>query len=331
MKAVLEKFEKDLDKCSRCGLCQSVCPVYRVMKTESAVSRGKFLQLLGVIKGHLTLSKKIINNLDICLNCGACKDFCPSDIDACEIFSCAYNDFSDKKPFLKILTSLWMFKFKLLFLKPFLYRLRKKTRSESGSVLFFKGCLSKNNPFGIKDGNFVCCGIPFFTKGRRDIYEKLKKTNIERAKNAEIILFDCATCLDTFKKYNTGKKLILISDLLSDKGAPKLKRHFKVMYHHPCHFNSAGIKKEKIESFLTSIKNLEFVNTESSCCGFSGDFFIRHPLLSRQINKKCRENYIKQDADVILTSCPTCLWGLIFAGTGKKVEKLDDFLAKNLK
>jgi len=324
-KAVLKNFEKDLDKCSRCALCQSVCPIYDVLKTESAVSRGKFLQLLGVIRGDLDLSPKIIQNLDICLNCGACKDFCPSEINAEEIFSHTYEEYLNKKPLLKILNSYWLFKLKTLAFRHFTLFNKK---SDNEKILFFKGCLSKDNFLGVKDGGFKCCGLPFLTKGRRDIYEKLKRHNVKRAKNAQTVLFDCASCLNSFKNYGTDKNLVLISDLL--KGELELKKPAAVMYHHPCHLKSAGISKEKIESFLTGIKNLRLIPTKSSCCGFSGDFFLRHPRLTKKVNEKCAKNYTEK-ADFILTSCPTCLWGLKFANTGKRVQSLDEFLAKNLK
>lgn len=42
--------------------------------------------LNGVIKGDLKLNKNINKYLDMCLKCNACKDFCPSGIDARQIF-----------------------------------------------------------------------------------------------------------------------------------------------------------------------------------------------------------------------------------------------------
>ena len=80
-------FKEDLFKCSKCGLCQSVCPVYKVSKNECAASRGKFTILNGVQNGELALSPSVAKNLDMCLNCNACKDFCPSGIDARQIFA----------------------------------------------------------------------------------------------------------------------------------------------------------------------------------------------------------------------------------------------------
>lgn len=46
----LEDFKEDINKCSKCGLCQSVCPVYKITGNDCAVSRGKFVMLDGVLK-----------------------------------------------------------------------------------------------------------------------------------------------------------------------------------------------------------------------------------------------------------------------------------------
>ena len=60
----LNDFKDDINKCSKCGLCQSVCPVYKITGNDCAVSRGKFVMLDGVIKGDLKLNKNIEKYLD---------------------------------------------------------------------------------------------------------------------------------------------------------------------------------------------------------------------------------------------------------------------------
>ena len=59
-----EDYEEEIYKCSRCGLCQSVCPVFKATLNECAVSRGKFNILNGIIKGDLTFSNKEKKYLD---------------------------------------------------------------------------------------------------------------------------------------------------------------------------------------------------------------------------------------------------------------------------
>jgi len=52
----------------------------------------------GIIKGDLQLNKNVNKYLDMCLKCNACKDFCPSGIDAREIFISAKSEYFQKNP-----------------------------------------------------------------------------------------------------------------------------------------------------------------------------------------------------------------------------------------
>lgn len=88
----LKDYAEDIYKCTKCGLCQSVCPVYKSTGLETAVSRGKFTLLNGIIKGKLKFNKKISKNLELCLGCKACHDFCPSGISAEEIIAAARHE-----------------------------------------------------------------------------------------------------------------------------------------------------------------------------------------------------------------------------------------------
>lgn len=88
----LKNYAEDVYKCTKCGLCQSVCPVYKATGLETAVSRGKFTLLNGVITGKLKLNKNISKTLELCLGCKACFDFCPSGISAEEIITAARNE-----------------------------------------------------------------------------------------------------------------------------------------------------------------------------------------------------------------------------------------------
>ena len=111
------EYGEDIYKCSRCGLCQSVCPVYRATLSECAVSKGKFNMLNGVLNGDLSFSKQLKKYLDMCTGCNACKNFCPSDIDARKIFVAAkYDYYKTCKLSLidKILNSYFFFKAILL-------------------------------------------------------------------------------------------------------------------------------------------------------------------------------------------------------------------------
>lgn len=88
----LSDYKEDVYKCTRCGLCQSVCPVFEQTGLEGAVSRGKFTLLNGIINKDIKFTKKVSSYLDLCLNCNACSDFCPSEIKIEEILTAAKNE-----------------------------------------------------------------------------------------------------------------------------------------------------------------------------------------------------------------------------------------------
>lgn len=85
----LKDYSEEIYKCTKCGFCQAVCPIYEETGLETAVSRGKFTLLHGILTGKVEFSPKIAKYLDMCLGCKACYDFCPSGISAEEIITAA--------------------------------------------------------------------------------------------------------------------------------------------------------------------------------------------------------------------------------------------------
>ena len=66
----LKNFKQQINSCSKCGLCQSQCPIYKITGNDCTVSRGHFIMLQGLIKGDLKMSKTINHYLNLCLKCG---------------------------------------------------------------------------------------------------------------------------------------------------------------------------------------------------------------------------------------------------------------------
>ena len=102
-------IKEEVYKCSKCGLCQSVCPIFLATKNEMYLSRGRYNILNNYFNYGKPLSKKFIKELDICLNCNACKNFCPSSIDSAKIFTLLKSRYQKK------LFPFWI-KFKLILL-----------------------------------------------------------------------------------------------------------------------------------------------------------------------------------------------------------------------
>ncbi len=58
--------------CKNCGLCKSVCPVYKVTLMEKYSPLGKIKIIRNKINSDV---------FNFCTLCGACKEICPLDID----------------------------------------------------------------------------------------------------------------------------------------------------------------------------------------------------------------------------------------------------------
>ncbi|MCP4670419.1 MAG: (Fe-S)-binding protein, partial [Desulfobacula sp.] len=69
-----------LQNCSKCGLCLSICPVYKVALQEHASPRAR-LQLIQYYNNKkLISSARLKDIISKCLMCGSCTAICPSGI-----------------------------------------------------------------------------------------------------------------------------------------------------------------------------------------------------------------------------------------------------------
>lgn len=71
---------KITDTCVQCGLCSPHCPTYRLSEDENESPRGRLMLGKAVLKGDLTLTPRIQNHIDSCLQCRSCERVCPSGV-----------------------------------------------------------------------------------------------------------------------------------------------------------------------------------------------------------------------------------------------------------
>ena len=236
----LEDFKVEINKCSKCGLCQSVCPIYKLTGNDCAVSRGKFVMLDGVLKGDLKLNRNINKYLDLCLKCDKCSNFCPSSIDVCKILETAKYNYEKNTlwgKFIFFLESKYVFGnllklFKIIINFPPLRDEKQLIASEASNrdvgaeanklkLLYFKGCVNNifpqtdkflhklfdNSDVEIIEKDFDCCGLPFLSSGNLERFEEVKKHNLELMNcDFDYILTDCASCESTLKSYFQSTK-----------------------------------------------------------------------------------------------------------------------------
>lgn len=336
----LKDFAEDINKCSKCGLCQSVCPVYKLTGNDCAVSRGKFVMLDGVLKGDLELNANIEKYLDMCLKCGKCKNFCPSNIDVCEIFNTAKYEYASETlhgKFEKFLESRFLLGNFIKTAKTIIPRKRFDKKGKT-KLLYFKGCVNDVFPkvenalklvfshldVEIIERDFECCGLPFLSSGNMERFEEVKNHNLQLINDCEYdyILTDCASCADTLKSYGC-KNIINAVEFLTTQNLKYLfKKPVKVTFHKPCHLEDDSF----VKSIFKKCENLEYIEMKDydECCGFAGEFAIKNHEISKKISSLKAKNIIDTGADIVITSCPACVMGIHqgFIAINKKSPKI---------
>ena len=341
----LEEYKERIHSCSKCGLCQAVCPIYKITGNDCTVSRGHFIMLRGLIKGDLKMSSQLNRYLDLCLKCGACTKFCPSGIDVVDIIASAKAEYF-KIHFLEKLVSFvqknFLFGVGVKFLSLFAGTIKSKKFDKK--VIYFGGCSGnvKGNKSVVKLLNacgvevfspkFNCCGIPFYVRGDMKSFEQAKESylNIVKQNNITDVVTTCASCEKTIKSFTKELNVNNIFTYIRENQLRlKLKKKIKVTFHKPCNLDNF----EDIEWILEHTENLEYVEMKDfdSCCGLNGITRLNeYSIMSKIFKNKC-DNIKKSGAQIVLTSCLGCEIALSLYGFGKyKVQDFTEFLVKNV-
>ena len=74
-KNLIEEASAIFDKCIKCGMCKSLCPVFKAIREEKVSPRGK----------SIILQEKILDEVIFkCNLCRACEQICPLNIKICD-------------------------------------------------------------------------------------------------------------------------------------------------------------------------------------------------------------------------------------------------------
>lgn len=85
-KEKIEKWERELSKCIRCGTCRKVCPIHAELDDESYTARGKLYLVDQLIHGDFLLSDEFVGMISKCVMCKGCAANCPSGVNTYDIF-----------------------------------------------------------------------------------------------------------------------------------------------------------------------------------------------------------------------------------------------------
>jgi glycolate oxidase iron-sulfur subunit len=130
---------REASKCSQCGVCAAVCPVFRELQQETYSSRGKTEIAKALLEGTLPYSEYTGDIFSKCLLCLNCKATCPSGVDQSKLILGVRAELAKRKglPLSKRVAFKYLLKNRSLFgkaLKAFSF-LQKFTSTEGNGKL----------------------------------------------------------------------------------------------------------------------------------------------------------------------------------------------------
>lgn len=273
------------------------------------LSRGRYIVLNNFFNNHKKLSRKFIENLDICLNCNKCKDFCPSNIDMVDIST-------------KLKSEYKMFKIPFYikyFLKLFFYSMRKEKPSvcknndsvkyTKDKVVFFQGCINKYVDSSDKNAslNIIeklgykvklvsqnCCGLPFLSDGNIPLFNKNAEKIVKSVpSDVKYIVCSCDSCYETLKSIESiSDKLITLDKLLEQNGY-YIHDKVDVLYHRPL--------TRKENCYLPA--SVKYINKKGCCSTMENFLAFKHPNIASQLYDTVFYKKEEIQDKIVLTTC----------------------------
>ncbi len=224
--------DDDLFRCSRCGNCLAVCPVYKNTLDESVAPRGKLSLIEAVGNKKLTFSDKVSEKVYTCTLCNHCNSECPSGVKITGLFEEMRADLVDSE---KYPAALDMLKNRIStahnvtfdtnegridWIKQLPGVSPEKYLKDTAEVVYFPGCVASFSPRSFSIPRAVvqlleiagidlallgddewCCGFPLLSAGIREGAVKQADHNIRMVKNkkAKVLVTSCPSCYHTWK------------------------------------------------------------------------------------------------------------------------------------
>jgi len=348
----IQKVKEALNTCTMCGFCKAVCPSFKSIGWDSAVSRGRLILTYGLLTGQLGVDESVIENIYTCTTCADCNRRCPSTVDIVEIIELCRADLVANGHILPkhktIVDNV------LKYNNPFaegtsvVKTLGKEPRK--AKVGYYAGCTATYREKKISASTIsildklgvdytmvdeVCCGSVLQRIGADDKYAvELMKKNVDtiKAQGIETLILSCAGCYRMFKieypkHVEVPFNVLHMSEFLAKQDL-KLKSlgNVKVTYHDPCHLGRHCKVYEPPREVLKKFPGIEFKEMKfnkaaSHCCGGGGGVRSAYPEEAKDIAAMRLSE--APFADLIVTTCPFCVANLNAAVGDRKVKIID--------
>lgn len=348
----LEKVRNAVNICTMCGFCKSVCPSFKSIGWDSALSRGRIAITYGLLTGELEPDESVVRSMYTCTTCADCVRRCTSKVQIVDIIEMCRADLVRSGHILP--KHKGMCENILRTGNPFgeisSRREALGRTPHKAKVGYFAGCtatfrsketsratMSILDKLGVDFTTIdeTCCGSVMQRVGwpQEDV-TKLFQQNVDaiKALGIETLVLSCAGCYRMFKheypKYvDVPFEVLHITEFLQDKDL-KL-RHMegvKATYHDPCHLGRHCGVYEAPRKVIAKIPDLEFKEMQynrqfSHCCGGGGGVRAAYPEESMDIAGTRLDE--AGDADLMITCCPFCVTNLGAAVGDRKIEVRD--------
>ena len=306
----------------RCELMQSIRQYPTKMVKDAVVSMFPVPELEGK-----RISTRIIGT---CLQCGACKDFCPTDIDLEKFFSDFRHMMAEEGSFPP--------PFHNFFVQDYLFTetddvrvVRPAPNGEKGKYAFFPGCQLGGvvpeavlKTYGLllekmPDTSYMaaCCGVPAHWAGKGELFqEHLKRLREDWASLGEpTLILACVTCQKTFEAFLPEISTVSLYTLLADYSFPDALAGAgeRVAVFDPCASRRWEESQKSVRDLAQmagyELEELENSGPEAVCCGYGGHAHIAKNGYTDRITAKrvgesdlpylaycanCKESFVEQ-------------------------------------
>jgi Fe-S oxidoreductase len=331
------KFRDQVLRCSSCGFCRAVCPVFGLTKRPAFNARGKMLILKEVMDGNVPLNDELVETLFQCTTCASCANQCPSGVNPPEIIKQVRKDmvqggachpaFEGMNRVLQEYTNIYGEDEPEDF---------ERERNKKAEIVFFIGCVGSYREdeatlatLDVLDHlkvdytliDEVCCSGALGDVGF-DVNKKLAKTNVDliMATGAKTVVTGCPYCSRTFndkEEYSAlrdgGRHIIHVSQFLKDYDFG-VKTDKRVTYHDPCdlgrHCGIYDEPREIIGRMAQNFVELRHNRADALCCGAGGGVRGAFAKNSIAMARRRLEEVEEIGAEVVLTECNSCVHNL---------------------
>ncbi len=331
----------DITKCSRCGKCTAVCPMFEKTRSwETGVARGRLLLAWGLARGDLEINDELVEAIYHCPTCMLCEQECTAGVKVTEIIREARTYIAESQISIPFSHKGAFDTVARITLRDGLNRdwldLIEGDFQEYGDIVYFPGCLPYMEPLldldlgagriisgavkifnraGIQPAvikELACCGHDAFWSGQYQFFNALREKNSRLLKEAKIIVTSCAEGYRTLKsEYSIEAEIFHISqfvrDLVNTSRLGLIKGKERITFHDPCRLGRHMGEYEAPREVLKAVGNYTEMprhGRNAACCG------VGAWMNCNEYSKQIRMDRVKEAAgvaDTMITTCTKCL------------------------